>query len=78
VRDDSVEPTPLRDEDKPPELAADEVEPQSRAGQLSDEDLKAIEDACDALDQRLTSLEQRRRSENALLDAEAEVERELE
>jgi hypothetical protein len=70
------EVTPLTEEQQPPPLAAD-ASTTSRA-RLSDEDLKQIEAAVDALDQRLSALEARRRAENALLDAEAEIERELE
>jgi hypothetical protein len=68
--------TPLTEEEQPPELVADESAT-SRAT-LTPEELQAIEDAVDKLDQRLSALEQRRRAENALLDAEAEIERELE
>jgi hypothetical protein len=75
VRDDSVDVTPLKEEDKPPPLAADEEEP---SGSLTDDELQAIEEACDQLSRRLDALEARRRAERALLDAEAEVEKQLE
>jgi hypothetical protein len=85
VRDDSAahddQPltTALGVEGKePPALAADEDEHEARAELLSEEDLKQIEAAVDALDQRLTRLEQRRRAEEALIDAEAAIEQELE
>jgi hypothetical protein len=69
-RNDSVETTPLREEDKPPRLAADE-----RAAQaLSDEDLKKIEDAVDRLDERLTKLEARKDAERKLLELEDALE----
>jgi hypothetical protein len=76
ARDDSADDsvgsrvTPMRDEDKPPPLAADEVEPEARAGELSAEDFAAIEDACDRLDARLTKLEQRRDAERKLEELE--------
>jgi hypothetical protein len=65
-RNDSVEPTPLRDEDKPPPVAADAT--------LSDEDLAMIEKAIDVLNQRLTALEARRDTERKLLDLEDALE----
>jgi hypothetical protein len=71
-RNDSVETTPLCDEDKPPPLVADEAST-SRAT-LSDEDLKRIEDAVDRLDQRLTQLEALRDAEQKLMDLEDALE----
>jgi hypothetical protein len=78
TRDDSADAsigsqvTPLKDEDKPPPVvdAADETERETRAPSLSDEDLKALEDACDRLDARLTALEQRRDAERKLEELE--------
>jgi hypothetical protein len=70
-RNDSVEPTPLRDEDKPPPVVADET--RARAT-LSDDDLAEIEKVIDALDQRLTQLEARRDAEKKLLDLEEALE----
>jgi hypothetical protein len=83
ARNDSADDQPMTtalgpEEKEPPALAADEVEHEARAGELSAEDFAALEDACDRLDARLTALEQRRRAENALIDAEAEIEKELE
>jgi hypothetical protein len=66
------------EEQEPPALAADTTAPQARTGQLSAEDIKHIEDACDKLSQRLDALEQRQRAENALIDAEEQVALELE
>jgi hypothetical protein len=63
---------------EPPALAANETAPQARTGQLSAEDLQRIDDACDKLSQRLDALEQRQRAENALIDAEQQIEKELE
>jgi hypothetical protein len=76
-RDDGIigsQVTPLTEEQQPPELAADEGGTRT----LTPEELKAIEDAVDRLDARLSALEQRKRAEDALLDAEAEIEKELE
>ena len=70
-RNDSVEHTPLRDEDKPPRLAADEKAAQAT---LSDDDLATIEKAVDALDQRLAQLEARRDAERKLLALEDALE----
>jgi hypothetical protein len=69
-RNDSVEPTPIRDEDKPPRLGADD-----RPAQVSDADLKMIEQKIDALTARLDQLERRRAAEDALAALEDEVER---
>jgi hypothetical protein len=69
-RADSVDPTPLRVEDQPPRLAADE----RAARALSDEDLKRIEDAVDKLDERLTALEARKDAERKLLELEDALE----
>jgi hypothetical protein len=73
ARNDGVEYTLLRDEDKPPPLATDEAST-SRAT-LSDEELKMIEDAVDALDARLTKLEARRDAERKLLELEEALEK---
>jgi hypothetical protein len=70
VRDDSVEAAPITEEQKPPDLAADESEPV-----LSDEDLGRINDACDAIEARLDRLERRRAAEAVLEALEDEVER---
>jgi hypothetical protein len=72
-RNDSVDPTPLLDEDKPPPVAADEGT-LARAGQLSDEDLAKIDKAIDLLDQRLTQLEAKRDAERKLEDLEDALE----
>jgi hypothetical protein len=71
LRNDSVDPTPLRDEDQPPRLAADE---KSARAQLSDEDLRKFEDAIDKLDQRLTMLEARKNAEEKLEELEDALE----
>jgi hypothetical protein len=69
-RNDGVDPTLLRDEDKPPRLVPDEKAAQA----LSDEDLKKIEDAIDKLDQRLSALEARKDAERKLLELEDALE----
>jgi hypothetical protein len=66
-RNDSAEPTPLTDEQKPPRLAADDTT-------LSDDDLAKIEKAVDALDQRLSALEAKRDAERKLLELEDALE----
>jgi hypothetical protein len=76
ARADAAEPTPLRDEDRPPPIVADQT--QTSRTTLTQGELRAIEDAVDRLDARLSALEQRKRAEDALLDAEAEIEKELE
>jgi hypothetical protein len=63
--------TPLTEEQEPPPLAADAT---LARPQLSAEDLKWIEDACDALDARLTALEARRAAEQKLVELEQELE----
>jgi hypothetical protein len=70
-RSDSVAPTPLKDEDKPPPLLADS---EQKPTPLSDDDLAMIEKAVDALDQRLTQLEARRDAERILEDLEDALE----
>jgi hypothetical protein len=69
-RSDSVETTPMRDEDKPPRLVANEKAAQA----LSDADLKKIGDLIDALDQRLSALEARKDAERKLLELEDALE----
>jgi hypothetical protein len=71
ARADSDGPTPLTDEQKAPRLAADETPAQAT---LSDEDLKAMEELIDKLDQRLTALEARRDAEQKLLELEDALE----
>jgi hypothetical protein len=69
------EVTPLTEGQQTPPLAADEGGTRARARtRLSDEELKQIEDAVDALDQRLSQLEARRDAEQKLLDLEAALE----
>jgi hypothetical protein len=72
--DNASSPTPLKETDQPPRLAADE----KPALKLTDADLKRISDAIDKLTQRLDAFEQRQRAERALLDAEEQIEKEFE
>jgi hypothetical protein len=80
VRDDSAHDdqpmtTALGPEGKePPALAADQVEREARAHSLSAEDLATIEDAIDALDERLSALEARKEAERKLLELEDALE----
>jgi hypothetical protein len=64
--------TPLRDEDKPKPLVADEEG--TRSPEIDPDLLREIEDACDALDARLSRLEAQRDAERKLLELEAALE----
>jgi hypothetical protein len=60
----------------PPRLVADTT-PASLAGGLTAADIALIERAVDDLETRLDAMEARQRAYRALLDAEAQIEREL-
>lgn len=76
VRNDATDVTPVRDEDKPPPVVADaKNEDKETETRLDAAWLKRVEDMVSQLDVRLGILEARKRAEQALEDAEAEVER---
>jgi hypothetical protein len=73
ARADLVETTPLRDEDKPPRLVADQQRPPA----IDPDMLEAIEAKIAQLNERMDAYERMRKAEDALLELEDRIAAEL-